>query len=396
MKIPKIKKSYIVIVIIVLIAGGYYWYSKSKSATTTVSYKTAKIEKGTIVSSVSSSGNVIVDQVSNIDPTISGTVYNLSVSVGDKVKKGQLLFMIDNNELSIDAEKSYSSYLQSKASLETAKASKKEAKNNYEDASSSQESIMKKKYEAAQISLEVAERNVQTSWESYQNSLEDASETKVTSPIDGTVNEINIENGDSLNKTSSNSSNETPIIIGDLSTMKAEIQINEVDIPDVKIGQSVNITFDAIDELNMMGKVEKIDALGTLSSNVVTYNVVISFDSLDERIRPQMSVSAEIITNSKQDIIIVPSSAIKTQNGGSYVQVMKNGTPENRKVELGIANDTNTEITSGLNVGDEVITQTINSSTSSSSNSSSSSSSSSSSKSSSSDRGGPPGGMMGF
>lgn len=396
MKIPKIKKSYVIIVIIVLIAGGYYWYSKSKSATTVVSYKTAKIEKGTIVSSVSASGNVIVDQVSNIDPTISGTVYGLSVSVGDEVKKGQLLFMIDNSEVGIEARQAYSSYLQSKASLETAKANKKEAKNNYEDASSSQESIMKKKYEAAQISLEVAERNVQTSWESYQNSLKDASETKVTSPIDGTVNEINIENGDSLNKASSNSSNETPMIIGDLSTMKAEVQINEVDIPDVKIGQSVNITFDAIDGLNVTGKVEKIDALGTLSSNVVTYNVVVSFDSLDERIRPQMSVSTEIVTNSKQDIITVSSSAIKTQNRENYVQIMKNGVPENRKVELGIANDTNTEIISGLNVGDEVVTQTINSSTSSSSNSSSSSSSNSSSKSSSSDRGGPPGGMMGF
>ena len=378
---------------LMLIAGGYYWYGKSKSVSTAVSYKTERIGKGTIVSSVSASGNVIVDQVSNIDPTISGTVCNLSVSVGDEVKKGQLLFMIDNNDLSIKAGQAYSSYLQAKASLETAKASKREAKDNYEDANSDDEKSLKDRYKASEISLEAAERNVQTSWKSYQNSLEDASETKVTSPIDGTVNEINIENGDSLNKASSNSSNETPMIIGDLSTMKAEVKINEVDIPDVKIGQSVNITFDAIDGLNMTGKVEKIDALGTLSSNVVTYNVVVSFDSLDERIKPQMSVSAEIVTNSKQDIITVPSSAIKTQNGGNYVQIMKNSIPENRKVELGIANDTNTEIISGLNIGDEVVIQTMNLNTS---KSSSSSSSNSNGKNSNSDRGGPPGGMMGF
>jgi multidrug resistance efflux pump len=121
---------------------------------------------------------VEVDQISNIDPTISGTVYDLSVSVGDKVEKGQLLFMIDNDELGIDAEKAYSLYLQSKASLETAKANKKEAKENYDDASSSEKSIMKKKLETAEILLEVAGRNVQTSWDSYQNSLDDASEKK--------------------------------------------------------------------------------------------------------------------------------------------------------------------------------------------------------------------------
>lgn len=388
----KFKKKYIWIAIVFLIVGGfYYWYNKSKS-TTTVQYKTIKAQKGEIVSSVSVSGNVIIDQVSNIDPTISGTVYNLSVSVGDEVKKGQLLFMIDNNEVGIQAEQAYSSYLQSKASLETAGASKKEAKENYEDASSSQESIMKEKYEAAKISLEVAERNVQTSWKSYQNSLENASETKATSPIDGTVNEINIENGDSLNKASSNSTDETPIIIGDLNTMKAKVQINEVDISNVKIGQNVKLTFDAIDGLEATGKVEKIDALGTLSNNVVTYDVVISFDSLDERIKPQMSVSAEITTNSKQAIITVPNSAIKTQNGKSYVQVMKNGIPENRNIEIGINNDTYTEIISGINVGDEIVTQTINSNVSTSSNSSSKSSSSSSSN----GRGIPPGGMMGF
>jgi len=381
-------------IIIVLIIGGYYWYNRSKSKDVAVQYRTAKVEQGSITSSVSASGNVEVDQLSNIDPSISGTVYNLSVSVGDKVKKGQLLFEIDNDGLGIEANRAYSSYLQSKASLETAKASKKEAKNNYDDASSSEESIMKKKYEAAKISLEVAERNVQTSWSSYQEALSDASERKVVSPIDGTVNEINIENGDSLNKSSSSNSNETPIIIGDLGTMKAKVEINEVDIVSVQIGQNASMTFDAVDELKVTGKVEKIDALGTLNSGVVSYNVVISFDSLDPRIKPQMSVSAEIITGSKEDILIVSNSAIKAQNGENYVQIMHNDVPEKRKIKVGIANDTNTEVVSGLSAGDVVVTQTINANSASNS-SSSSSSSSNSNKSNNNDRGGPPG-MMGF
>lgn len=391
------KKKYIFgAIIVVLIIGGYYWYGQSKSTEKSVQYKTAKVQKGEIISAVSASGNVIVDQLANIDPSISGTVYNLAVSVGDKVKKGQLLFEIENDELGIEASRAYASYLQSKASLETAKASKREAKNNYEDANDSEEYAMKKKLEAAEISLQVAERNVGTSWSSYQNSLSDATERKVISTIDGTVNEINIENGDSLNKASSSSSNEPPIIIGDLSTMKVEVQINEVDIPNVKIGQTSKITFDAIDGLNLAGKVEKIDALGTLTSGVVTYNVIIGLDSLDERIKPQMSVSAEIITNSRQDILKVSNSAIKTRSGENYVQVMNNGALENRTIQVGIANDTDTEILSGLSVGDSIVVGTTANSTSESESTENSSSSGSKSNSSN-DRGGPPiGGMMGF
>lgn len=368
------KKKYIFgAVIVVLIIGGYYWYSKSKSTSTTVQYKTTQVQKGEIVSSVSASGNVIVDDDATVDPTITGTVSSLAVSVGDKVKKGQLLFLIENNQLGIDASKAYSSYLQSKASLETAKANKNEAKNNYEDANDSEEYAMKKKLEAAEISLEAAEKNVETSWSSYQNSLSDASKRKVVSPIDGTVNAVNIKNGDDLSRLSSNSNSSAPIIIGDLSTLKAQVEVNEVDIANVNIGQKVSLTFSAIDGLTVTGKVEKMDSLGTLTSGVVTYNVTIGFDSLDERIKPQMSVSAAIIIGTKQDAIIVPNSAVKSQNGKSYVQILKGQTPENLNVETGLSNDTQTEIISGIKVGDSVVTQTINSSSASTASSTSNS-----------------------
>ena len=364
------KKPVIIVAVIVLIVGGYYWYNKSKSTAAEIQYKTTQAEKGMITSSISASGNVIVDDSATIDPTITGTVYGLAVSVGDKVKKGQLLFMIDNNELGTDADRSYSSYLQSKASLESAKANKKEAKNNYEDASSDEKSIMNKKLEAAEISLEAAEKNVETSWASYQNSLDDASKRKVVSTIDGTVNAINIKNGDDLSRLSSNSNSSAPIIIGDLNTLKAQVEVNEVDIANVNIGQKVSLTFSAIDSLTATGKVEKMDSRGTLTSGVVTYNVTVGFDSLDSRIRPEMSVSAAIITDTKQDVIVVPNSAVKSQNGSSYVQVLVGQSPENKKVEVGLSNDTQTEIVSGISVGDNVITQTINSSSTTSATSS--------------------------
>jgi multidrug efflux pump subunit AcrA (membrane-fusion protein) len=373
MKLSKLKNPYVIVAIVVLIVGGYYWYSKSKSSTTVVQYKTTAAEKGTLTTSVSGSGNIIVDTSASVDPTITGTVSNLAVKVGDSVKEGQILFTIDNDDLLANWAKAQATYAQAKKTYKPGTDHTKQEKLNF--------AASKAEYESQKTTYE--KRNV-------------------ISPIDGTVNAVNVKNGDDLSRLSSSSNSSAPIIVGDLSTLKAQIEVNEVDIANVSIGQKVTLTFSAIDDLVATGKVEKMDSLGTLTSGVVTYNVTISFDSLDDRIKPEMSVSAEIITNLKQDIITVSNGAIKTSNGGNYVQVLVNGKPENRTVETGIANDTDTEIISGVSVGDNIITQTINSSTStstsssSSSTSSSSSSSSSSSKSSSSNNGPPGGGIMGF
>lgn len=377
-------------VIVVLIAGGYYWYNKSKSSNADVQYKTSVAEKGLLTTSVSGSGNVIVDSSANVDPTITGTVANLSVSVGDRVEKGQFLFDIENDDLSVNVTKAYASYLSSLQSLESAKASRKEAKRNYEDANSKNKSITKQKLEAAEIAISVAEENIKSASENYQNEKSNYADRKVIAPISGTVNEINIKNGDDLSKLSSGSSREVPVIIGDLGTMKAQVEVSEVDIASVSIGQKVTLTFNAIDGFSATGKVEKIDSLGTLTSGVVTYNVIVGFDELDSRIKPEMSVSASIITDIKQDAIIVPNSAVKSGDKDDYyVEVVSNGVTERKTVTIGLENNSKTEIKSGIKEGDTVVIQTIFSASKTSTSSSSSSSSKSS-------RGGNPGMMPGM
>ncbi|HAT73809.1 MAG: RND family efflux transporter MFP subunit [Candidatus Moranbacteria bacterium GW2011_GWF2_36_839] len=363
MKFITTKKKIIGVVGIIIITGGsYYWYSASKTKTAGVQYKTAVVEKGMLSVFVSGSGNIIVDDSANIDPTITGTVTNLSVAVGDKVEKGQFLFSIENEDLSVNAKKAHVSYLQSLASLETAKANKKEAKETFEDADSDDdEYIAKKKLEAAEISVAVSEENIKSALENYQIEKNNYTKRNVLASISGTVNAINVKNGDDLSRLSSSSNSQAPIVLGDLATLKAQVQVNEVDISNVSIGQKATMTFNGIEGLSLTGKVEKMDSLGTLTSGVVTYNVTIGFDSLDERIKPAMSVSASIITDAKQDVLIVPNGAIKTQNGRSYVQFLTNGTPEQISVEIGLSNNTDTQIMSGVKEGDKVITQTIKS-----------------------------------
>lgn len=382
----KFKKFYIIVAIVLAIAGGsYFWYSKSNATDNEVRYVTATAEKGTLTSSISASGNIIVDQSATVDPTITGTVAGLAVAVGDQVKKGQFLFNIVNGDLTVSVAKANASLKQSEDAVESAELDVKSSKADY-DANKKKEDktpgtytdkqlkVMKNKIDMAENKVTQAEKNLAATQADYNNTRTEAGKRKVTATIDGTVNAVNIKNGDDLSRLSSSSTSQAPIIIGDLVTMKAQVQVNEVDIANVSQGQKVTLSFDAVDGLETSGTVEKIDSLGTIDQGVVTYNVTIDIDSLDSRIKPEMSVSASIITDVKQNVLIVPASAVKTQNSLLYVEVMNSGESLVQKnIEIGITNGTDMEIVSGISAGDKVVTQTIDPSatTSSSSNSSS-------------------------
>ena len=362
------KKWRIAIIVAIIIGVGYFWYSKSHQSSAAIQYKTTVAAKGSLITSVSGSGNVIVGQLATVDPTITGTVSDLAVNIGDSVKKGETLFTIVNNDLSVSNDQSAASLQQSQNSVDSANLNVKQAKADYDAAENStsssthdQRQVLKAKIDVAQQGVVAAQKSYTATSASYNNTLANGAKRIVTSPIDGTVSAINVKNGDDLSRLNSSSTSSAPIIIGNLSTLEAQVSVNEVDIPNVAIGQKVMMTFTAIDGLTVSGKVIKMDALGTLSQGVVTYNVTVSFDTLDPRIKPNMSVSAKVITKVDQDVIIVPNSALKTQGNTTYVEVLNGSTqlPERRTIEMGAANNTDTEIVSGVSEGDNVITQTI-------------------------------------
>ena len=116
------------IALLLVIGIIYHWRTSGQSGTGQAQYTTAAVTKGTIAASISGSGNVQVDSQANIDPSITGTVANLAVSVGDNVKKGQLLFTIDNDQLSVGAAQAESSLSNAQSSLEQARANVYSAK----------------------------------------------------------------------------------------------------------------------------------------------------------------------------------------------------------------------------------------------------------------------------
>ena len=202
-----------------------------------------------------------------------------------------------------------------------------------------------------------------------QNSLQDAKDTladySVTAPFSGTLASVDVNVGDPA-------SSDTAVATLITSDQVVDIPLNEVDVSKVQLGDKATLTFDAIDDLTLTGKVASIDTVGTVTQGVVNYTVTIAFDSTDPRVKPGMSTTASIITEVHSDVLTVPSSAVKTNAAGSYVLAFPAGTttadqtsiisetaPEQIPVTVGISDDTNTEIDSGLTADQQIVTKSV-------------------------------------
>jgi len=215
-------------------------------------------------------------------------------------------------------------------------------------------------------------RNKEIAVEQKRNALVKAQQTYsdyfITAPFDGMIVNLDVVLGDNV----SGSDTVLTLITDD---KIAEVTLNEIDIAKVKLGQKVILEFDAVPGLSVTGEVVEMDVLGTVTQGVVSYGVKIGFDIQDETVKSGMSVSASIIIETKPDVLLVPIGAIKASGDNSYVEVMVDGNNVRKEVTTGLSNDMTIEIIEGLNEGDEVITQTINSGYSSTAGSSSSESS---------------------
>lgn len=208
----------------------------------------------------------------------------------------------------------------------------------------------------ATLDLKTAQLNLSTAEDNLRKAKEDLANHSIRAPFSGVIGKVDVEYGD---RVSSNGAVAT--IITDEKI--AEVSLNEVDISKVKIGQKATLTFDAIDDLTITGTVTEVDLLGTVSQGVVNYTVKIAFDVNDERVKTGMSLSAAIVSETKQNIVRVPNSAVKSQAGTTYVEIQnKDGSISQIQVQTGLSDDDYTEIVSGLNEGDSFISRTVTSS----------------------------------
>jgi multidrug efflux pump subunit AcrA (membrane-fusion protein) len=176
----------------------------------------------------------------------------------------------------------------------------------------------------------------------------------ILAPISGTITGLNVADDDEVTSSS------VAATVIDLDAFRAVITVAEADVPSVKLGQKAVITFDALTDLTLTGKVKSVDFTGTNTSGVVSYEVIVEPDTPQKDVRGGMTVSVSIITDVAADVLAVPSSAVKTAtDGSSYVQVLgDDGLPTSVTVETGMITDSYVQILSGLTEGQEIVVST--------------------------------------
>lgn len=179
-------------------------------------------------------------------------------------------------------------------------------------------------------------------------------EAQITAPFSGTISILNNKVGDMV-------SNGTAFArIDDNSSMFVDLSISEVDIAKVQLNQKVTITFDAIPSKTYNGFVEAIAKAGTVSSGAVNYNVTVQLTDADAQILPAMTASANVVLNSVDNVLTIPSRGVRTANGQYYVLVLRNGAIQQINVKLGLSSDTAVQVISNqLQNGDLVVTNPL-------------------------------------
>lgn len=403
-------KKVVKIIIVIAVLGGLvgltYLLSGNMeqmfSSSTVYSVKTVEIGKGSISSSVSASGKI--EEVDSYDVYIDNPVKvkKLLVEKYQKVSKGQQLVEFDIEDMETELEKlKINKKVQElsqnsptvDAEIKRAESAVKSAEQALSDAEKKYEDS-KKLFEAQAISkseLDMAEnavRDARTALENATVAYNAAVESKdvdqkvkkenlnalilsisdlekkiqktkesMFCPFDGIVTEINIQEG-------AYTSNMQPAFrIVNLDKLKVKAMVNEYNIKDVKVGQKVRITGDAIrEDVEVFGVVESISPVAktnmTASGEEVVIEVDISIDNTALNLKPGLSVDCEILTDEKKDVVVVPMGVLKTdKDGNEYVLLVdkEKGVLMQRNVKLGIISDMTAEVLEGLAEGDIVV-----------------------------------------
>ncbi|MBR2137623.1 MAG: efflux RND transporter periplasmic adaptor subunit [Alphaproteobacteria bacterium] len=358
-KIQNVNKKYLItaLILIITLICLFVFYFGSEN---TVKFKTQKLSLGDITESVTASGTINPLSTVSIGTQASGRIAAIYVDFNSEVKEGQLLALIDQDNAKANVA-------QKEASLEIAKAQVAVEENNikyYKKALDRISKLNASKYSTAK-ELEAAERDydnavaqlaleqaqVKQAQASLNSALTELSYTEIKSPVNGIVISKAVEVGQTV--AASFSTPELFSVAEDLTKMQIEASVVEADIAKVKEGQNVRFTVDSYNDQFFYGKVVQVRNEAVTTSNVVTYTVVIEIDNSDLKLKPGMTANVEIITAEAKNVLIAPNQALRfymDDNNKRYqdrgIWILKKGKPQRISVQLGVSDDTNTQIIS--------------------------------------------------
>ncbi|MFA5993719.1 MAG: efflux RND transporter periplasmic adaptor subunit [Parcubacteria group bacterium] len=331
------RKTWIWIIVIAAITFGGYKLLTGKKATTT--YTTEAVTRGNLAQSVSVTGKVVSNQQADLSFVLTGSVDSILVDVGDKVVKGQRLATIDR--------KTFPQQLnQARMDIKIQKETLRNMERNRNEAVYS-----KNQRNAQEVVIQKAE-------EAYSAVLRQMRDNALYAPVAGTIIKKNINLGEVV------MAGETAFVIAKPEDLLLESNVPEVDIVDIKIGQKVLMTFDALAEDEVFwATVSEIDPAATVIQDVVYYRVKMQLASPDQRLKIGMTCNDDIVTANAGNVLMIPQRAVKKDGSKKYVEILKTDdsgeSVERVYVETGISGDNGMiEVKNNLKEGEKVITFT--------------------------------------
>jgi HlyD family secretion protein len=397
---------------VVAILAVVIWASIARKDKNLVRVTTAKVGKMPLVSTVSCNGRVQAKTKVDISSQVMGQIVTLAVREGDLVKKGDLLLQIDKVQYDANAQATQAALDALFAQRDSDKFTREQAERdlvrtqkNYEAHIESEQNLQK-----AQLALDSAkanevadERRIEQARQNLLANKDSLKKTTIVSPIDGVVTAKPVEQGENAIVGTMNNAGTVLLTVSDMSVVEGEMEVDETDMPHVRLRQKATLTFDSYPDTKFEGVVTEIggspitkSALGT-DSSAVNFKVKVQVMNPPSNIRPGFSVSGKIETDRRDAALAIPIPALvvadpaslervkpgakpgakATPSSGAAVAapapaaagpaekkkdvegvfvVTKAGTVEFRKIKTGINADLQTEVVEGLVDGDEIVT----------------------------------------
>ncbi|WP_127503639.1 efflux RND transporter periplasmic adaptor subunit [Actinoplanes solisilvae] len=334
-------------IVVALAAGGFWAYrtlaGPGSTPAANAATRTVAVQRGTVTKTVTADGTVGSASTATAGFVTAGTVTSITVRVGQRVTKGQVLAKVDPAaaQRSLDA---------AEADLDAARDSLGRAEDAGESTDSAESAVTQ-----AELAVDDAEAAV--------------AGTVLKAPMAGTVTAVNgavgsTSSGSGASQgggnqssagTQSSSTSEGFVELQDLTKMQVTAAFPEADTTKIKERQAATVTWNALSGTSAAARVTAVDPSATTENNVVTYGVTLSLDKVPSGVRAGQTVSVAVTTGRAENALMVSSAAITTVGNRHSVTVVDGGTPQVRPVEIGLQGDSATQITSGLEAGERVV-----------------------------------------
>jgi HlyD family secretion protein len=353
------KKWIVLVVVAGLCAGGFYgWtvWQKAKTAAALPSRPTTAVaELRDITFAVNAAGEIAPAEQVSVRPEINGLLEQMTVDLGDQVKKDALLFKLDDSELQQQKASNLTDIEKGKLGVEKAERDYKRAQQLLKDKLISQEV-----FDDTKTAFDLAKNALERNQKDLAITEEHLTKTEVRAPFDCTILTRPVSIGQAVSGSGGFNSGTEVLTIADLNSMIINAQVNQADVPRLRIGESVEITIEAVPGLMVTGVVERISPQATIKNNIKGYPARIVLKNVDPRVRPGMTAGVKIPVATADNVTAVPLSAVFTEKNPDtdtmerFVYVQRGDTFEKRNVKVGVADYFFAEIQEGLTPGETV------------------------------------------